>query len=138
MYSNVSFGLPIKNNLGFVVEDSLYIYNHEDLNPIDINHVLEIRFLRSRDFIVNILFLFTSIVLFGVLFFFQNISLILNLTITGFSTLSFTGAIIYNKYSSSILILTKEYRSYRIIVNSSNKNEALELINTVRRKLNRK
>lgn len=136
MYSNVSFGLPIKNDLGFVIEDLLYIYNHEGLNPIEVKSMLEIRFLVSRDFVINILLLFTAIVLFGVLFFLQSTFLMLNMTLSGVSTICFIAAIIHNKHSFSIYILTKEYQSFRINVNSSQKNEAIELINTVRRKLN--
>jgi hypothetical protein len=138
MYPNVSFGLPVKNDLGFVADDLLYLYNHEGLNPIDIKSLLEIRFIRSRDFVVNILFLLTSIVLFGVVFFFKNTFLMLHLALSVVSTICFIAAIIYNKHSFSIHILTKEYRSFRINVNNSNKNEALELINIVRRKLNHK
>ena len=135
MYPNVSFGLPVKNDLGFVVDDLLYLYNHEGLNPIDIKSILEIRFIKSRDFAVNILFLLTSIVLFGIVCFFQNAFLMLNLTLSVVSTLCFIAAIIYNKHSFSINILTKEYRSFMINVNSSDKNEAIVLINIVRRKL---
>lgn len=135
MNSNLDLGIPIKNDLGFIIEDLLYIYNHENLNPIDIKSIQEIRLMISKDLTSNFIFLTIAIMLLGFLISFKGNSQSLEIILAVVSTLFFIVSIFFKKNSYHILVVTKQYESLLVKLDSPHKKEGIELVDVVQKKL---
>lgn len=127
--------LEYQNALGFVEHDFFCIKTYKNAAPIGINSIGKIRLMKIKNAIINTFSLIASFLLLAVLFLFQIHFFEIKLALSLVSGLCLLIAFLYQQYSYKVIIVTKDFKTISIKIDFSERAEAFEIIEAIRKKI---
>ncbi|WP_395065788.1 hypothetical protein [Flavobacterium sp.] len=127
--------LEFFNSYGLVFEDHFYLLRHNSSSYTSIDSVKKIRVIKGREFQFNILILSLSFVMIYLSFLMESNLMVVKSLLYFVATVFLFSSYFFKKYTYRILLMTEDYQSFSIKVDTHFSSDAKEIVSKINKKI---